>query len=506
MLHLALLKFFTIFTPFIEKSKYTKIMIQFVSNRGGEPVDFETAILAGFAPDGGLYVPTELPTIPLTTLAGWKGKTYTTLAFEILSLFIDKSIISEEELQQILTDSFSNFYHEDLIPIYPLKSREGVYIQELFHGPTLSFKDVAMGFIVNLFNFFLKRRREKMTIIVATTGDTGPAAAHASIGKECLDTWVLYPKELITEEQERQMTTIMATNVHPVGVANCPDGADDLDILIAELFADKTFKESLNLSSVNSINWGRVMMQTVHYFYGYLQTVDRVGEPLNFAVPSGAFGNLCAGALAREMGLPVGKFIVSNNQNACLTRIFTKGVFSKKDIIACPASAIDILIPYNFWRYLYFAIGQDGDKINQWIKTFEATGKVVFDATTFKAYSKGFIADSISNEQTLSIIQQIFKAEGYLLDPHAAVALAAAQNLKSKLAEGTKILCLATAHPCKFPESIQLALGLTKEALPTTAKHASVEAAKLLCQRGYHCHYGNMRTAIRHSMLAKLQS
>ena len=278
-----------------------------------------------------------------------------------------------------------------------MKSEEGVYIQELFHGPTLSFKDVAMGFVVNLFNFFLKRKREKMTIIVATTGDTGPAAAQATIGKAHLDTWVLYPKELITEEQERQMTTITASNVHPVGVANCPDGADDLDILIAKMFGDKEFKSKLNLSSVNSINWGRVMMQTVHYFYGYLQTVDRVGEALNFAVPSGAFGNLCAGSLAREMGLPVGKFIIANNQNACLTRIFTKGIFSKAPIIACPASAIDILIPYNFWRYLYFAIGQDGTKINEWIKTFEATGKVVFDETTFKTYSKGFLADSISD-------------------------------------------------------------------------------------------------------------
>ena len=481
-------------------------MMQFVSNRGGgQPVDFETAILAGFAPDGGLYVPTELPKISVATLATWTNKTYTEVAYEILSLFIDKSIISEKELKQILADSFSTFYHSDLIPIYPLQSAEGVYIQELFHGPTLSFKDVAMGFVVNLFNFFLKRKGEKMTIIVATTGDTGPAAAHATIGKECLDTWVLYPKELITEEQERQMTTITATNVHPVGVANCPDGADDLDILIAELFADKDFKTSLNLSSVNSINWGRVMMQTVHYFYGYLQTVDRVGEALNFAVPSGAFGNLCAGSLAREMGLPVGKFIIANNQNACLTRIFTKGIFSKAPIIACPASAIDILIPYNFWRYLYFVTGQDGAKINHWIKTFEAKGEVVFEDAIFKAYSKGFLAESISDEQTLATIQAIYQTEAYLLDPHAAVAVAAAQNKKGGLAPHTKTLCLATAHPCKFPESIQTTLGLSKAVLPVAAKHESVEAAKLLGQSGYHCDYGNMGTAIRHSMLAKLE-
>ncbi len=478
-------------------------MIQFVSNLGGGmAVDFETAILAGFAPDGGLYVPTELPEISTATLATWKGKNYTEVAYEILSLFIDESVMTPAELKQILADSFDAFYHQDLIPIHPFKSVESFYIQELFHGPTLSFKDVAMGFIVNLFNFFLKRRKEKMTIIVATTGDTGPAAAHATIGKDCLDTWVLYPKELITEEQERQMTTITAKNVHPVGVTNCPDGADNLDLLIAKLFADEEFKTKLNLSSVNSINWGRVMMQTVHYFYGYLQTVEKIGDTLNFAVPSGAFGNLCAGSLARAMGLPVGKFIISNNQNACLTRIFTQGIFSKAPIIACPASAIDILIPYNFWRYLYFAIEQDGNRINQWIQTFEKTGKVVFDEATFKAYSTGFIADSISDEQTLATIQNIYNAEDYLLDPHAAVAVAAAQNVKAQLAPNSKILCLATAHPCKFPDSIMEALEVEKTDLPIVARHTSVEQAKLLCYRGYTCDYENMDTAIRHSMLA----
>lgn len=478
-------------------------MIQFVSNRGGGiPVDFETAILAGFAPDGGLYVPTELPKISLATLATWKGNSYTDIAYEILSLFIDDSIISESELKQILTDSFSTFYHQDLIPIYPLSSISNLYVQELFHGPTLSFKDVAMGFIVNLFNFFLKRKGKKMTIVVATTGDTGPAAAYASIDKEFLDTWVLYPKELITEEQERQMTTLMATNVHPVGVANCPDGADDLDLLIAKLFADNSFKEKLNLSSVNSINWGRVMMQTVHYFYGYLQTVDRVGEPLNFAVPSGAFGNLCAGSLARAMGLPVGKFIIANNQNACLYRIFTKGIFSKAPIIPCPASAIDILIPYNFWRYLYFAIGQDSAKINQWISTFEQTGKVVFDKATFATYSNGFIADTISDEQTLSTIEDVYYKEQYLLDPHAAVAVAAAKNLQSSLSIKAKTLCLATAHPCKFPESIGKALNVKRDDLPVQANHESIEIANALCQRGYHVDYDTMETGIRYSMLA----
>ncbi len=481
-------------------------MIQYVSTKGGiSPVDFETAILDGFAADGGLYVPTELPSITLAQLRTWKDLSFTDLAYEVLSLFIDESVMSEKELRQLLVDSYSSFYDANIIPFHPLASQAELIVQELFHGPTLSFKDIGMSFIVNLFHFFLKRKGERRTIVVATTGDTGPAAAHASIGKSTLDAWVLYPKELITEEQERQMTTISAPNIYPVGVSNCPDGADDLDILIAELFADKELKESLNLSSVNSINWGRVMMQTVHYFYGYLKVVDRVGELLNFAVPSGAFGNLCAGSLARGMGLPVGKFIVSNNQNACLHRIFSQGIFSKEEMINCPSSAIDILVPYNFWRYLYFAVGQDPIKISAWMEEYNQKGRVHFDRNSYEAYSKGFVAYSISDEKTLSTIRQVFQKENYLLDPHAAVAVAAATRFKKEHSIKAPILCLATAHPSKFPIAIKEALG-KMEQLPNAAKHFSIETAKKYCEKTYTCHFENMRSAIPKIMMDSLTS
>lgn len=474
------------------------------SSFGQSPVvNFETAVLMGKPADGGLFVPEALPQVSQEQLMAWKDLSYPALATELLQLFIDEETIPKDDLIRLVADSFGTFLHPEIIPHHPLPG--GIFVQELFHGPTLSFKDVAMGFVVNLFNFFLKKRGQKMSIVVATTGDTGPAAAHASVGKETLNTWVLYPKELITEEQERQMTTLFAANVHPVGVYNCPDGADDLDLLIAELFADTEFKKQLNLSSVNSINWGRVMMQTVHYFYGYLQLVDRVGELVNFAVPSGAFGNLCAGSLARLMGLPVGKFIIANNQNACLTRIFTEGLFEKRPIIGCPSSAIDILIPYNFWRYLYFAVGQDSTKIKAWIAAFEETGKVQFDSTSFQQYSRGYLAHSVSDKATLKTIQSVFEAENYLLDPHAAVAVAAADKMAERLEVGSKTLCLATAHPCKFPESIRAALSVADSPLPKAATHPSVEKAKQLCQKGYHVDYSTMRTGIRASMLASVR-
>jgi len=359
-------------------------MLQFVSNKGGgKPVDFETAILDGFAVDGGLYVPETLPNITVDQLNNWKDLTYVELAFEILSLFIDRSIISEGELKTILETAYAPFEKKEIIPMHPLKSRKDTYIMELFHGPTISFKDVGLAFLVNLVNFFLERKKEHLTLVVATTGDTGPATAYFTAGKSNLDAWVLYPKGLITEEQERQMTTIQHTNIHPVGVFNCPDGADDLDLIIAKLYANKPFKEKLKLSSVNSINWGRIMMQTVHYFYGYLQVVDTVGEQVNISVPSGAFGNLCAGGLAREMGLPIKYFVAANNENACIQRIFSEGRFSKEDIIETASSAIDILIPYNFWRFLYFKVNKDAAKIKHWIGEFNATGDITFDTKTF---------------------------------------------------------------------------------------------------------------------------
>ena len=245
---------------------------------------------------------------------------------------------------------------------------------ELFYGSTLSFKDIGLSFLVNLVDFFLKRKKKKLSIIVATTGDTGPAAASYIAGKSTMDAWVLYPKGMITEEQERQMTTLHHSNVHPVGVYNCPEGGDDLDVVIKKLYANHAFKEKVNLSSVNSINWGRIMIQTVHYFYGYLQIADTIGEEICMAVPSGAFGNLCAGGIARKMGLPIKTYIAAQNKNECLKRIFNEGVFSMAPIYETVSSAIDILVPMNFWRYLYFCV--DGDAVSYTHLTLPTTPDV----------------------------------------------------------------------------------------------------------------------------------
>lgn len=473
-------------------------MLKYVSNKGGgAPVDIETAILNGYAPDGGLYVPEHLPQISHEQLEQWKHLSYKELAFEILSLFIDRSIVASAALKAIIEEAYGTFEKEEVIPISKLKSQRNIYMMELFYGSTLSFKDIGLSFLVNLVDFFLARKQKRLSLIVATTGDTGPAAASYVAGKPTLDAWVLYPKGLITQEQERQMTTLHHRNIHPVGVYNCPEGGDDLDAVIHKLYANQPFKDEVQLSSVNSINWGRVMIQTVHFFYGYLQIADTIGEELSMSVPSGGFGNLCAGGLARKMGLPITNLIVANNNNQCLNRIFREGFFSKEPIHESLSSAIDILIPMNFWRYLYFCVDKDPQKLKHWTEEFERNGIVHFDEASFNAYKKGFLSGSASDEQTMELIKEVFEAENYLLDPHTAVSLAVANSLSEEIGDH-KIICLATAHPAKFPAVIQQSLAC--ESMPNAATHPSIETASRQCQKGYTVDNSNLEAALLAAM------
>jgi len=476
-------------------------MTQYVSTRGGvPPVDFETAILQGFAADGGLFVPQTIPRIAEDELLKWSELSFVDLAFEILSLFIDRSILPAEELRRLLTESFARFEHPEVVPTVRLETRPNIYVLELFHGPTLSFKDVAMGFLVSMVDFFLNRRNDWASLVVATTGDTGPAAAHASTGKKSIECWVLYPADMISEEQARQMTTLEAPNVHPVAVSGCPDGGDDLDLVIARMFADDRLRAQLKLSSVNSINWCRVMVQSVHYFYSYFRVADQVGEKVVFSVPSGAFGNLFGGYLARTMGLSVESYICANNENAALHRAFSTGRFTKRDLIPTVSSAIDIVVPYNFWRFLYFACGRDSGKIRQWMADFQRQGELLLDAQTARAIRHGYLSAAITDDQTLAIMADVYRnGEGYVLDPHAAVAVAAADELSDSFRQDTKIVCLATAHAAKFPDVVRRALAVEGE-LPEPARHASIEAAQGLCQHVRLCECSNLTEALTHAM------
>ncbi|MGB5985508.1 MAG: threonine synthase [Desulfobacterales bacterium] len=476
-------------------------MMRYISTRGeAAPVDFETAVLQGFAPDGGLYVPEKIPPISKEELESWASLSFVDLAFQILSRFIDADVISAADLRRLLRESFSEFGHPDIASVVPLESKPNVYVLELFHGPTLSFKDMAMGFLLNAVDFFLKRRSDWVSLVVATTGDTGPAAAHAATGKACIECWTLYPQGMISEEQARQMTTLEARNVHALAVAACPDGGDDLDRVLTRMFADAPLKAQLKLSSVNSINWGRVMVQAVHYFYGYFRVAGGLDEKIAFSVPAGAFGNLFGGYLARRMGLPVETFICANNQNATLHQAISRGCFSKADLKPSLSSAIDIVVPYNFWRYLYFASGRDHRKVRGWMDQFASEGHVKLDSVSAGRIKAGFKSASISDEQTLEVISDLYHSrDRYVIDPHGAVALAAAEALSNCLEPEMKVVCLATAHPAKFPEVIRKALG-NNEALPARASHPSIEAARDLCQRLRLCSLPTLAPALTRAM------
>ena len=476
-------------------------MMQFVSTRGEiEPVGFEEAVLQGFAADGGLFVPKEIPVLDSAALERLATLAFPQLALELISLYVEPLVIPRDDLKRLVEDSFGNFDRPTVVELVPIRSQPDTQILELFHGPTLSFKDMAMGLLMNVVDYFLQRRGERLNIILATTGDTGPAAAWAAAGKGHIDCWPLYPRGMISEEQERQMTTLNADNVHPVGVENCPDGGDDLDIVVAELFADADLKRSLGLSSVNSINWCRVMVQAVHYFYAYFRTVDRVGASIVFSVPSGAFGNLFGGFLARSMGLPVSRFVCANNTNDALHSAFSTGVFARRDLIQTPSSAIDIVAPYNFWRFLYFASGRDPQRIRQWMEDFSEKREARLDAQTLAFIQDGFLSASISDQVTTDTIRAVYQSDtAYLLDPHTAVAVAAVDTVADQLPTDARIVCLGTAHPAKFLDVISRTLGCGDD-LPTAARHQSIEDARDACQHLRLCRLDTLKSNLVDAM------
>jgi len=473
--------------------------IKYLSTKGGvSPVDFDEAVLQGFALDGGLFVPDTIPTITKKQLEEWSTLNFTELAFKILSLYIKSDLVSPDHLESIVQKSFASFQSQEKVEIVQLAGFDKTYIVELFHGPTLSFKDMAMGFLLNIMDYFLEKRKNKINIILATTGDTGPAAAWAAAGKNNINCWPLFPKGMITREQELQMTTINVDNVFPVGVSNCPDGGDDLDLVLAEIFLDNDLREKLNLSSVNSINWCRVMVQSIHYIYSYLKVAKSLDEKIVFSVPSGAFGNLFGGYLARSMGLPVYSFICANNVNNTLHKAFSTGVFQKKDLIETKSSAIDIVVPYNFWRYIYFMIKKDGIKLNSLFENFSNYGKIKFDDDIYQKIKHGFLSCSISDIDTIQTIKEVFSKSNYLLDPHTAVAVKSIDYLRGNLDEDSKILCLATAHPAKFPDIIKESLG--SDVLPQQAKHKSLDDSYLKNEKCDMCHLKELKTHLIESI------
>jgi threonine synthase len=408
-------------------------------------------VAQGLAPDGGLYLPEELPDLT-PYLAEWSKLSYAELCEAFFSIFATD--IDPVELNEIVARSYTKFDHVDIAPI--VKLDDDHYVLELFHGPTLAFKDFALQLLGNLYESQIARTGNRISVLGATSGDTGAAAIHGLLGKEGVTSFILYPDGRISPLQERQMTCTGADNVFPLAIKG---SFDDAQTAMKTVFEDHKFAAEVGLSAVNSINLARILAQCVYYLSAYFRLPADVRDDITFVVPTGNFGNVLAGWLVQRMGLPIKGFRVATNQNDILHRLFQTGTYQLDDVAPSVAPSMDIQVASNFERFLYYAEGRDSAKVREIIKTFKETGKYVFENFD----RAGFSSSRTDDAQIASIIKDVYAKYGYIADPHTACGFADGF-------EGKEII-LSTAHPAKFPDTIQSAIG-------EDSTHPSLEALK----------------------------
>ena len=409
---------------------------------------FEEAVMMGLADDGGLLVPTEFRDVR-SMLPEWSSLGFTNLSLELMLLFTSGRI-PRERLKTMIEQSYKTFRHPEITPV---KSVGEVHILELFHGPTFAFKDVALQFLGNLFEYFLDKRDHPLRIIGATSGDTGSAAIHALYGKKGVDVFMLHPKGRVSPIQELQMTTVLDPNIHNLAI----DGTfDEAQAIVKALFNDQEFKKKYYLGSVNSINWARILAQIVYYFYAYFQVAKNCSELVSFVVPTGNFGNVLAGYYAKRMGLPIDKLVIGTNENDILHRFFTKGEYHRTELKETYSPSMDIQISSNFERYLFDLANNSTLKLKRWMTDFERTGKLTIEGELLKIAQSDFVSARVGDEEIVRTIRNFQQQTRYLLDPHSAVGVFAAEKTDIQ----TPIICLACAHPAKFGKTIQKALGI----------------------------------------------
>jgi len=420
----------------------------YCSTRGGERgLSFEEVVLGGLAKDKGLYLPEEIPQMSMDL----RGLSFSDLAFRVISKFISTDDIPAYALKDIVDRSFASFRVPEVVPCVKKKH---FWVMELFHGPTFAFKDVALQFLGNVFEFFLKRGNMQtvITILGATSGDTGSAAIHGLRGKENVNCFILYPKGKVTVIQEKQMTSILDENVQCISLATDFDGCQ---ATVKAAFADAQFRDAVKLGAVNSINWARVLAQITYYYYSWLRVTDASNSAylpkVSFVVPTGNFGDILAGFFAKQMGLPVEKLLVATNQNDVLHRFFQTGVYRKDPAVVTMAPSMDISVSSNFERYLFYLAGADADTCREWMDTFENTGTLVVSATQLAAAKRDFASSCCSEVQIVQNMVRCWREESYLLCPHTATAAHAIHQLGM---ESSSTVCLATAHPAKFQAAV----------------------------------------------------
>ncbi|WP_199555800.1 threonine synthase [Sandaracinobacteroides hominis] len=435
--------------------------MQYLSTRGQAPIlDFKGATLAGLATDGGLYLPASWPQLSPETLEGLATASYAETAFTVMRPFVEGSL-TDAELKTLIAAAYGNFGHAAVTPLVQLSDRH--WLLELFHGPTLAFKDVALQLLGNFFGHFLGAT-DKLTIVGATSGDTGSAAIEAVAGRPGIVIHMLHPAGRVSEVQRRQMTTVAAPNVHNIAV----DGSfDDCQALVKALFNDSAFRTEQSLSAVNSINWARLLAQIVYYVYAGV----RLGAPhrqVSFSVPTGNFGDVFAGYAAYKMGLPIAKLVVATNVNDILARALNEGDYSVGTVAATATPSMDIQVSSNFERLLFDLHGRSGAALAAAMQGFEKSGKLALSAEQRAQASALFLAERVDETRMMQALQWAYGETGQLIDPHSAVGLAAARRRETEL--GGPIVTLATAHPAKFPDAVERASGF-RPLLPRRVAH-----------------------------------
>ena len=426
--------------------------MKYISTRNSSKTfEFKDVFIKGLADDGGLFIPKSLNKFSKSDIDEFKDISYQELAKKIIYPFIG-NFMSGNDLSKIIDKSYSVFRKKNVVDLVKVGDRS---VLELFHGPTLAFKDVAMQLLGNFYEYYLNNENEKLNIVVATSGDTGAAAIDAIKGKKNVNIFVLHPHNRVSTVQRKLMTTVKEQNVFNIAING---NFDDCQNLVKSMFADKNFSKDIKMSGVNSINWARIIAQSVYYFYSYFLVEDNK-QPINFSVPTGNFGDVYAGYLAKKMGLPINKLIVATNQNDILHRAISKGSYEVEKVFETISPSMDIQIASNFERLIYdLNKGDDIQTINT-MKEIKEKGKYTIDQKKLDEININFLSSRMSEDEVLKTIKSVYEKFNIVLDPHSAIGYGAFD--KTNLS-GNNIV-LATAHPCKFPDAIKNATNITAE-------------------------------------------
>lgn len=433
--------------------------MKYISTRGQAPeLTFEEAMLTGLARDGGLYVPSEWPTLSREQIAGFAGKPYADVAFEVMKPFVGDTF-TDAEFREIIAKAYSSFEHDAVCPVKQLDANH--YLLELFHGPTLAFKDVAMQLIGQMFEVALKRSGKRVTIVGATSGDTGSAAIEAFRGLDAVDVFIMYPHGRVSEVQRRQMTTPVEDNVHALAV----DGDfDTCQALLKDMFNDFDFRDGVKLAGVNSINWARVLAQVVYYF----TSAVAIGAPdrkVSFSVPTGNFGDVFAGYVAKRMGLPIERLVIATNQNDILHRTLQTGDHTKTGVEPSISPSMDIQVSSNYERLVFDLYDREGSAVAQLFEQLKDVGSFKLSQGALARMADEFDSGRVSEDETSAAIADFHKRTGEVLCPHSAIGAKIGDELQSDVA----MITLATAHPAKFPAAVEAACGVNPPLPPHMA-------------------------------------